>query len=671
MTRSSRLRAPLLLSLGAVLVTTAALVPAQAAPTPPKVTGNAVSAWEALPYVDPGAAPLPKGQTFYFTGTPTDEVGKQLDAPTATFTATKPTGGTAIVQTTQPLFAGGESARNSGSAYWEGDVRGRLAGRMAVTTYWSTLNATTSLVNDNVGIRVFADPGTDQEKLIGSGTITVRTVGAAPSPVEGFVDVDGVVAERLSIQVAPLFADASQELRVYYGSADAPASFSLPKAAAKPPQLPSTRAVKDTSPLSLAATYIGRKAAEPTLGVTKEGNVFITAGDFDGLSPATPQTLIYASYDGSRTYKDVTNYVAGMPVPPTTLDPYLFVDEDTSRVYSIDLYVGCSYLQWTDDQGESWELGNPLACGVPVDDHQTFVVGNPSPGVTPIGYPNVLYYCTNKIAGATCARSLDGGRTFGASGQPSFLGVGTGGGEGAISPGVCGGLHGHIVVDNDGRLYVPKGHCGNPWLAVSEDGGLTWRQTQVSSMAAAGTHTAVTTDAAGNVYYAWWQAGTQLPYMAVSRDSGRTFGPPLLVGPPGLKGANFPSLDADLPGRVAITYPGTMVADATSPTRPWNYYVNVTSNALAPRPVFHTATANPLSDPVHRGPCSGRCGGMFDFLDVVFAPDGSLYAAAVDTCTQGCVDVPAKATALEPAQRASDAQGVVVRQLGGGKLRRR
>ena len=72
---------------------------------------------------------------------------------------------------------------------------------------------------------------------------------------------------------------------------------------------------------------------------------------------------------------------------------------------------------------------------------------------------------------------------------------------------------------------------------------------------------------------------TKLPYMAVSRDAGKTFGPALLVGPPGLKAVNFPSLDAGRPGQVAISYPGTTDAAAAKPSRPWNYYVAVTDTA--------------------------------------------------------------------------------------------
>ncbi len=666
MSRTSRLSA--LLAVGSLAALTFATMPATAAPTgPPAVVGGAIQAWQATPYVDPNEAVVPGGAKLFLTGTAGDEVAKQEGSPTATFAATAPTGGNDIVQLTQPIGADVSEARSPGTAFWEGPYSGALSGPMSLTLHWSTANATSTLIpGDNVAIRVFADAGTPAELLIGSGTSRVAAVGTEPTAVTSLVDLKGAPKKTLLIQVLPLYDDAGQDLRVYYGSTGAPSSFTLPKGVVTTVKPPSTIVVKDSEPLTLSATYIGRKAAEPTLGTTKAGNTFISAGDFDGLSPANPRTLIYASYDGNKTYQDVTPRVAGQSFPPATLDPYVYVDQETSRVYSDDLLVGCSLLQWSDDEGKTWSRGNPLACDGPVDDHQTIVVGNPPAGVTTLGYPNVVYYCVNKIADAQCARSLDGGTSFSVTGAPAFLGVSAGSNDGegnGTSPGVCGGLHGHITTDPAGRLYLPKGHCGNPWLAVSEDGGTTWRQTLVHPMSTAHTQTAVASDKAGNIYYVWWQAGTNLPYMAVSTDAGKSFGPPLLVGPPGLKAVNFPSIDAGEKGVVAISYPGTLTADATNLARPWNYYVARTANALAKQPVFHSATANALSDPIHRGVCLGRCAGMYDFLDVIVAPSGEIWAAAVDTCTNACAAVAKDAKSLSAAERPRDAQGVVVRQL--------
>ena len=646
-------RLPALLSVGALVALTGALTPAAAAPTgPPAVSGGAVQAWRATPYVKPSEA---AATALYLAADGTASTA----APVAPVRA---------VEVVEPVAEELAAQPGRGGASWTAPWSGRVDGRVRVTLHWLADASTASLDPvDEVALRLFADPGTPHERLVGSGL--ARAAGPA---VDGLVEVtstvvaSGDVRERLVLQLDVLGGTSGRPLRLALGSASAPSSLSVPVSGAAADGFPTTVAVEDDEPLVLSATYIGRKAAEPTIGITKAGNAFITAGDFDGLSPATPQTLIYGSYDGNTTWKDVTNRVAGQPYPPTTLDPYIYVDVETDRIYSDDLLVGCSLLQWSDDEGESWNLGTPLACEAPVDDHQTIVVGNPPAPLTTIGYPNVVYYCVNKVADAQCARSLDGGTTFSQSGAPAFLGVSAGGqqGEEQTGSGLCGGLHGHIITDPAGNLYLPKAHCGQPWVAVSEDGGTTWRQTLVHPMATAGTQTAIASDSAGNIYYTWWEAETRLPYMAVSTDAGRTFGPALLVGPPGLQGANFPSIDAGAPGQVAISYPGTLGDDPADPARPWNYYVMVTDDALAPQPVFHSATANAVTDPVHRGTCNGRCAGMFDFLDVVIAPTGDVWAAAVDTCTGPCATL-GKDDAITPETRATDAQGVAVRQLRG------
>ena len=660
-----RARRPVrLIAVGAVAgaaALTAVLAPASAAGGPKPVRGGAVQAWQASYYRPVAPVKVPT-TSYWFTGGSTDDLGRLTGSSSAGFGRAKPTGSSDSMQTTSPTSS-------QGTAMWVSRYSGRIQGRVTLNWWWATLDAASGLGGANATVRVIADPGTKQEKVIGSNGILIDAFGNEPQLETSVVDVKGTVAKTLEIEVEPTYVDASEDLRVYYGSAAHPSGFTVPTKPLPPAKVPTTTPVHDDDPLTLAATYIGRKAAEPTIGITKQGNAFMVASDFDGLSPANPQTRIYASYDGDRSWKDVSPTAAGLTVPPATLDPYMYVDQETGRVFSDDLTLACSVLQWSDDQGRTWSHGNPLACDAPADDHQTIVAGNPPPGITTTGYPNVLYYCVNKVGASQCARSTDGGQTFAVSGEPAFVAAQQPQDGGSGTPGFCGGLHGHIVTDQAGRLYLPKGHCGQPWLAVSEDGGTTWRQTRVNRMGVAGTQTAVATDRAGNVYYLWWSADTMLPYMAVSRDAGRTFGPALLVAPPGLRAVNFPSIDASDPGHVVISYPGTTDPDSSKASRPWNYYVAVTTDALAAKPVFHSATANALSDPVHRGVCLGRCAGMYDFLDAVLAPSGAAWATEVDTCTKACVT--AQGPTLTAKEEASDAQGVAVRQLSGPGLHRR
>ena len=423
---------------------------------------------------------------------------------------------------------------------------------------------------------------------------------------------------------------------------------------------PSTPTTYDGEMLTVQASYVGRQAAEPTVGVDKAGNAFVAAGTFDGPGIVVPQTYIMKSTDGGNTWaKTSPTLPTGNAQPPVTLDPYVYTDEETGRVFNPELYAGCTYMNISDDAGKSW-IPNPVACGSFVNDHQTIAVGNPPAALKPLMpgvYPNAMYYCFNRVADASCSRSLDGGLTFQPTANPAFLGFDPAAG------GLCGGLHGHIDVGPEGNVYLPKGHCGKPTLATSTDGGTTWTRTVVSNIPAASTHLAVEADDAGNVYFLFWGRDDRLPYLAISRDGGKTFGPAKMVAPPGVREVNFPILTAGEAGRVSIAFPGT-TGTPDQKLRPWNHYMVVTENALADQPVFLSTTANPLSDPILRGDCGpGRCGPLWDFQDMQISPaGGEFWAAVADGCVKACAT---RGTSY----RETVGEGMAVRQLTGPLLR--
>ena len=652
----------------AALAATAVLAPASAATKPPAVKGGLTQAYQATYYVAPTPQVIKKTR-FYFTGSASDDTNKLTGQQiTSGLSPTAPTGTTDITQSTSVLLADGGSY-DQGSAYWTGGYKGSISGKLTIRWFWDTLDA--AAANDNVIVHVFADPGTSAQKEIGTAFAGVTNASGTVTGYTATVDVLGSVAKTLQISAEPRYLDASNDLTVHYGSTTYPSYVEIPLGTPPPAKVPTTKTVKDTNPLVVSSTKIGRKAAEPTLGVTPKGNAFIAAGDFDGLSPANPRTLIYASDDGNKTWHNTSPLVAGQPIPPATLDPYLYVDPDTGRIFNDDLLVGCSYLQWSDDEGKTFETGNPLACESPVDDHQTVVTGKPPAGTTLTGtYPNVVYYCVNKVVDVQCARSTDGGRTFLVTGQPAYYGViqpGDGDpGEGSPAQ-LCGGLHGHIITDPAGRLYVPKGHCDQPWVSISEDAGSTWTQVRVNPMLVASHQTSVASDKAGNLYYTWFGQADNLPYLATSKDHGRTWSRAVLIAPPGVTAVNYPTIDVREPGHLVMSFPGTTGKTAT-PARPWNYYVVATTNALDALPTFHSTTANAVNDPIHRGPCLDRCAGMYDFVDVIVAPaSNELWAAGVDTCTSAnCIAAPGPA--LPASAAANDGQGFVVRQLSGPGL---
>jgi hypothetical protein len=411
-------------------------------------------------------------------------------------------------------------------------------------------------------------------------------------------------------------------------------------------------------PLTVQAVDVGREAAEPTIGVTKDGTAFYAAATFDAGGGTLARTEIIRSADGGITWESVQPDAVPRSNPPTTLDPYVYVEEDTGRVFSIDLTLACSYLTFSDDKGDSWTT-NPAACGQFVNDHQTFFSGPPPEGMSTVGgFPEILYYCFNRVADASCSRSLDGGLTFSPTGQPAFLG------EDEEAGGFCGGLHGHIATDKDGRLFVPKGHCSRPWIGISEDSGFSWDRVLIAPKhETAGPHLSVAADSAGNLYFVWWSREHHLPYLSVSKDHGKSWSTPRLIAPPGVHEVNFPVIAAGDKGRIVVQFPGTTVDDPEDATRPWNSYYVVSTNALSRNPLFVSTTANDPADPIHRGVCSGRCRGMFDFLDVIVSPhDGDFWGATVDTCTEEsmCNKI---ATGQPTAML-----GLAVRQLSGPSL---
>jgi hypothetical protein len=447
-----------------------------------------------------------------------------------------------------------------------------------------------------------------------------------------------------------------------------------------PDYVPKAKAVRYKGPkLAFTSHYVGRQAAEPTIGIDHRGRVYYPASTFDALPQSSPQnnahTILLSSADQGRKWRSVQPLIAGQDGHPTSLDPYVYVDPVTGRIFDIDLLLAGSYLSYSDDSGETYTTV-ALTSATGANDHQTLFAGPPPAGnptliPTDPKFPRIVYYCVNSIAVVGCVHSIDGGRTWSQAGAPPFP---TGVQPGGANLGVCGSLHGHGIADSKGRIFLPQGRCGVPTLAVSEDGGLTWTDSVVSAgVHSAGIQASVAADAADNLYYTWWDDLHHLPYLSVSRDHGKTWGPSMMIAPPGVHEVNWPTIDAGDPGRIAITFPGTTAVEEdepekppTDPGRPWNSYVVVSTNALSSQPLFLSNITNSPYDPVHRGNCNGRCGNMFDFLDVVVSPkdQGRVWATAVDTCTavKSCKSKP-------EANLAADMQGVAIRQVSGPALR--
>lgn len=263
-------------------------------------------------------------------------------------------------------------------------------------------------------------------------------------------------------------------------------------------------------------------------------------------------------------------------------------------------------------------------------------------------------------------------------------------------PGYCDGGTGHGVVDDDGVVYLPKGWCGEPWLAISDDEGLTWERVRVAGNGVpvgwltfpfdgVQDHEAgVGVDPDGNVYY-FWMGRDRLPYLAVSTDGGRSWSQPRMVGAPDVTEATHPALVVGGVGQVAVAYVGStnspggpyrtcdtptdcLRSAADGPSRDyrnvtWNGYIGVSRDALADDPLFYTAPVNDPGDPLIRGPCRPvNCQELFHFIDVEIGPDGSAWAPFVDGCQGPC------ATGNRTEDNADE--GVAGRLFGGPRLDR-
>ena len=388
-------------------------------------------------------------------------------------------------------------------------------------------------------------------------------------------------------------------------------------------------------------------AGEPTMGVNPGGDLFYVALDSSGDEIAEgrrvpAQVHVFRSQDAGVSWQDISPTAGPQRRHALSLDPYLLVDRlpdgDTSRLFTIDLTVACSYLSFSDDDGETWTT-NPLACGRPINDHQTLFAGPPVTSPT-VGYPHVVYYCFSDIATSSCSKSLDGGVTFTPTGPPAFVGY---------DDELCGGLHGHGVVGPDGAIYLPREYCESPMLGISRDEGRTWEVVRVSSMRAVENDPSVAVDDEGNIYYLFLGLEDRLPYLTFSRDTGKTWSEPVMVGVPGLKEASLATLDVGGTGKVAIAYMGSTNVKITPAADPealdvrdhlhatWNAYVVAGLDVLTARPTFITGQVNTSSDPIKRRTCGpGACGRVLDFLDVVIAPDGTPWATFVDACMDEC-----------------------------------
>jgi hypothetical protein len=352
----------------------------------------------------------------------------------------------------------------------------------------------------------------------------------------------------------------------------------------------------------------------------------------------------------------------------TSLDPILFTDSRTNRTFTSHLDLACSLSSFSDDDGEHWTPSE--GCGTPAGvDHQTIGGGPYAFPAPPLHtYPDAFYYCSQDIATAFCARSDNGGLTFGA-GIPIY------------SLSQCGGLHGHIRVSPDGTAYVPNNSCVDTvsgsrkqGLAVSVDNGLTWRIKTVpdSRAARAGGDPSVAAGARNTLYFGYADADGH-PKIAVSRDHGDHWSKSKDVGTAfGIQNTEFPEVIAGDDDRAAFAFLGTTTAGNSQAAffpGVWHLYVAITYDAGR---TWTTVDATP-ADPVQRG-CiwngggSNPCRNLLDFNDITVDKFGRVLVGYADGCTGTCVHDPSQNASNTANPDAEDQLATVARQAAGRGL---
>ncbi|HEV8579712.1 MAG TPA: hypothetical protein VGX68_11590 [Thermoanaerobaculia bacterium] len=382
----------------------------------------------------------------------------------------------------------------------------------------------------------------------------------------------------------------------------------------------------------------------PTYGIyAPPAGVATGAGEPSiGVDEATGVAMYVAGLETFRVeFQDdadePTSFWTDVSAPLTsliTLDPILFTDQQTGRTFVSQLLGTTSLMEYTDDNGISWSpsTGGGIVSGV---DHQTVGGGPPSPGglLQPLtSYPHMVYYCSQDIALAMCAASVDGGTTFGLAVPIYTLNQ-------------CGGLHGHVKVSPDGTVYVPNKNCGGEQgAAVSADNGLTWSVRKVPGSSAGSSDPSVGIATDGTVYFGFSGADGHA-YAAVSHDEGQTWTNLQDVGASlGIQNIAFPAMVAGDPDRAAFAFLGTTAGgDATGddPTFPavWHLYVAHTYNGGAS---WVTVDVTP-TDPVQRsticmsGTTCGTTRNLLDFMGATVDAEGRVLVGYADGCVGACV----------------------------------
>jgi len=379
----------------------------------------------------------------------------------------------------------------------------------------------------------------------------------------------------------------------------------------------------------------GIKSGEVSLAIAKDGTLLQSVAMY-------PAAIAVSSDEGATWEKRLLPKSASLLAAEGYLDPitdrYFFVGGGNRPVFG------------SDDKGLTWSTATfdsrkrqdwpKLFSGPPVSPRSS-------------GYPTNTYYCNwttplGIFSQTRCFKSTDGGLAFTATGADPYANAICN--KPKQTPGVG---HGRGIVDpRDGTIYLPVSFCSSMEIAVSRDEGATWhRQTirpnifsaekalgdaknspqwneQLSNysfnlapeLVSSEQSDALAIDGNGNLYAVWISGETYLPVTAHSSDGGQHWSEPIVVSPPDVVQAVFPSITVTANGKVGIAYYGT--------TDKWNWtgYLTLTTDALIADPTFESATVTYPNQPLMSEPCCWASG-LQDYTTARWAADGSLWSA--------------------------------------------
>jgi len=402
--------------------------------------------------------------------------------------------------------------------------------------------------------------------------------------------------------------------------------------------------------LAMAVRSTGHAGAEPNVGITSTGSIFVTSGmvtmKSENLGLNWTESFNMTAFWGPAYNPEPTGTVRGIT---RSSDPMLWVDPDTDRIFT-DHMTGlyCSKLFYSDDDGATW-TPSPMDCGIPVNDHQKVATARYGPDGPPSAnpvYPNVVYYCYNKLVSTNCAVSFNGGLSFQYD-RPATVGLASAGeGLAPEAMAACGGINGHPAGAPDGTVYVPLNlGCPGPVVLVTTDNGLTWTaRVGPTDHGAAEIDPDITVTPDGTAYMLY-RGSDHLQYLVRSKDRFATFEGPWKVSLPEVRSTVFTVITSGDDGRIAMAYLGTEDSKkepsvAENGTR-WNLYTVFSLDANAETPTFTTLQVTSDEAPVQIG-CvwlnggGNPCRNMLDFIDMHTTPDGRPVVAFTDGCAKDC-----------------------------------